>query len=666
MSVTDEDIDQFLAQAGTAPKAPPTAAELVARRVRPRPAAKPKVTDADIDAYLSGAPAAPAPPAAPPPFDPHAPAPKIPDSVARPREYLEDPREAIAGLIKQNVNQPGPIKPPLLAGDTPRLTAPDSPEHAQAVQDALVAGAEHAETPEQQATRRFEGFEAGTQQMVPFFPRVRGYLAGKGAEYGAAFNALAGKEPENTDFARMQASYLERKNAQRQIEGAANKAPVEALMGNVAMGAVAPAAGPLRAAGATSRAARVLDSTLLGGSIGASAADRPGVTNNELAAGFGVGAGFGTAGGLVGEGTRLGVRGASSREDKAFMRELIRTDGGEGVTGILAKNKEGILRDYKNIVALRRDPEIREAAKMTEGKGVPIINEKIRPYAEAQGPRYDAIDEAVAHPFNQGAMNGQQLLDRLEAAKGKVSAEAADKIGNMQERLKTHWLGRVWGKDPDAVIPSDDLREWLTDAQTAAANTPGSLNWTNNFKSTTEATRAAKKIFNDYLDGANLPEVAEAIRRDNVPISTLSTVRGAMEAKAKKEALQSVGLDQVVEKQNRGMERTAALATAFSGHPVVAAGILGKPYAEKAGVWGLRHVNSVLDSMNLAAEQGATRPQLVRFAIERGVPQGLANAAAEKYAGQVAAKVRASEKPTGDSMGAHAPLLPLVTRSGND
>jgi hypothetical protein len=288
--------------------------------------------------------------------------------------------------LQDLLNNPAP--PPVLPGNTPRLSSPADPNRREIALDASRASAANAETPEAKATREYNGFLAGTQQMVPFFPRVRGAVAGAVAEGKAAVNALAGNERENTEFARMQAAYLERKHAQRQIEGAAKAAPGPAIMGNIAAGALTPIAGPARLAGKVGTAARLFDSAVIGGTYGASAADRTGVTDAELMTGFGVGAGIGTLAGAVGEGTRGVVRSASGREDKSFMREITRTEGGDGSMGILAKNKEGILRDYKNIVALRRDPELRAAAQMPSDDGVKVFQARITPYAEAQAPRY--------------------------------------------------------------------------------------------------------------------------------------------------------------------------------------------------------------------------------------------------------------------------------------
>jgi hypothetical protein len=233
-------------------------------------------------------------------------------------------------------------------------------------------------------------------------------------------------------------------------------------------------------------------------------------------------------------------------------------------------------------------------------------------------------------------------------------------ISNIQADLREHWLGEVWQKSDSAVIPAQDFRDWLSAVQKTAANTPGALNWTNAYTAKVEASKAAKQIFNDYLDGAGLPDVAEAIRRDNVPISTLSTVRDAIKAKGKKEALQSVGLGQVAQDQARGMERTAAIGAAATGHPELAAGILIKPYAEQATKGSLRWMNGVLDSMNLAAEQGATKAELARFAIERGLPQGLANTAAERFAKTQAEKTRKTQDPTVKTTGKFGFLVPPV------
>ena len=541
-------------------------------------------------------------------------------------------KDAIAETMAQ------PLTKPPLQGETPRLAAPDDPSRHQIAIDASVAAAENAETQEHAATRKLNAFMAGSQDAVPFFPRIRAAVAA-----GAA--GLQGK-PMGTAFDQ------ELANARKQIDEAKAGDPVYAAMGAAPVMLATPG-GLAKTVGG-----RVAGGAAVGGLYGASAVDRPGVTADELAAGAGVGALAGAAGAGLGEGLSAGVRGASSREDKAFMREMTITEGGEGSSAMLAKNNEGLARDYKKIVELRRDPEIRAAARAPGEEGAKVMADKIRPLAEAQGPRYDEIDAALGQKPVGSVMTAEKLLGLLEKAKSNGSAEAATKIGNIQATLNEHWLPRVWNKSTTEGIPAQDLREWLSSVQGTAANTPGALNWTNNHASTTEAARAAKGIFNDYLDSAGLPKVAEAIRKDNVPISVMSTMKSAMEAKAKKEQLQSMGLGQVMASQNRGLGRVAAGAAAAHGNLPAAAAILAEPYAEKGAVKGLRWMNGLMDRMNLAADQGATKAQILRYGIEHGLPSGVANAAAEKFAGKVVGEPKSQTgKP-------HDFMLPMLMGEG--
>ena len=547
----------------------------------------------------------------------------------------------VKDAIAENLANPVPAKR-ALPGDTPRLAAPDDPARPQIAMDSAIASAENAETPEHAAERHYNAALAGSQDMVPFFPRIRATVAGgiaglQGKPMGPAYDA---------EFA----------HAQKQIAEAKAGSPVYAAMGAAPVALAMPGGVAAKTMGG-----RVLGGAAMGGLYGADAVDRPGVTKSELAQGFAAGAGVGAVGTLLAEGIRAGARSANAREDKAFMREITHTEGGEGTLGILAKNKEGLVRDYKKVIELRRDPEIRAAVKMSGGEGVPIIDAKIKPFAEAQGPRYDAIDAAVVtSPGKMKAMTGQKLLDQLEDAKGDLSAEAAAKIGNIQTTLREHWLGRVWKKGEYDIIPSQDLRNWLSSVQTSAANTPGALNWTNNFQSTTDASRAAKRIFNDYLDGARLPDVVEAIRRDNVPISVLNTVKSAIEAKAKKEQLQIMGLGQVTEKQTRGLTRAGAAAAAVHGNLPAAAALLAEPYAEKGAIHGLRWINGLMDRMNMAADAGATKVQLFRWAIENGMPKGLANVAADKFA----KKMVEPPAPEKKAPGKYDFMVPMVMGEG--
>lgn len=561
----------------------------------------------------------------------------------------EDTKGAVPALfnVKDAINETfnRPIAKPDLPGDTPRLASPDDPARRQIAIDASVASAENAETPEHAATRHFNAAMAGSQDMVPFFPRIRATVAAgaaglQGQPMGPAYDA---------EFA----------HAQKQIADAKAASPVYAAMGAAPV-ALATPGGLAKTVGG-----RIAGGAAVGGLYGASAVDRPGVTTGELATGAAIGAPLGAAGAGLAEAVgKYAVRGASPREDKAFMREMTITEGGEGSPAMLAKNKEGLARDYKRIIDYRRDPEIRAAARAPGEEGAKVLAEKIRPFVEAQRPRYDAIDAAIAgRSGGKDVMTGQRLLDALDAAKkNKISAEAAAKIDAIKAELVNHHLPNVWQKGLNDGIPAQDLREWLTSVQSTAANTPGALNWTNNYASTTEAAREVKRIFNEYLDSAKLPAVADAIRRDNVPISVLSTMKAAMEAKAKKEQLQAMGLGQVMRKQNDRLTRAAAVGAAAHGNLPVAAGLLAEPLAEKGAAKGLRWMNSLLDRMNLAAEQGATKAQLARYAIENGAPDGLANVAADRLAKKAAG---ASPQPaTTKPQGKHDFMIPMLFGDG--
>jgi hypothetical protein len=623
----------------------------------------------DPDAYLrENAPPAKAKAKA---FDPDAylarEAPRAATEAEPPEPF--DVNKAIAATLS------APIKARALPGYQPRLTAPGTPEHRQASIDSSVASAELAETMDQKATRELNGLLAGSQAAVPFFPRIRGAVAGAGAEIAESVKELAqpgvgetgaflaapiptsagmlssapvravptaSAADYNTEFARMQAAYLERKHAQRQIAQAEKAAPVQAAIGSV----LTTAALPLGAAKTVG--GRIATTSGFGAASGAGAVDRFGVTGEELAAGGAVGAGVGAAAGALGEAVKLGIKGAPQREDKAFVRELTRANGGEGQMAMLAKNKEGLLKDYRNIIEMRKDPAIRKAVGARRGEGIPVIDERLSPLRKAQDARYEKIDASLEHPFNQGTMNAKRLLDELERAKRKASGpDVAAKLSNIQKDITDHWIPNIWRSDAK-VIPSREVRRWLTTVQGSAANTPGALNWTNTYASTDEAARAAKTIFNDYLDSAAMPKVADEIRRDNAKITTLLHIRGAMEAKAKKETLSQIGLGQINEEANRKLELGAAGAAMLSGHPEAGAVLLARPYAEKGLASIARGANRhILEPLQLLADRGDRRAKAVISLVTQGIPL----ASALRLAGPLEKRAAQYAKPSGDPAG---------------
>jgi hypothetical protein len=527
--------------------------------------------------------------------------------------------------MREILNRPTEeVKKPQLPGDQPRVYAEGSPLARGIALDASKASAANAETPEHAATRRYNAALAGSQNAVPFFPHVRGAVAGAGA-------LLKGE-----DFT--PAYKAETVHAAKQLEEASAGDPVAAAMGAAPIMVAAPG-------GVTAKTGlgRVGGAAGLGAAYGADAADKQALTTQQRSATMGemlgpalVGAGIGTAGGLAGEAIRPIVRGAPAREDKAFIREVTRTEGGEGASAMLAKNKEGIAKDFEDVVRQRKDPVVRAAVKLPEGQGIPIIQSKISPYAEENAEMYKAMEKGlVSGKKHAGQMTQDRLVSLLDEAKDKVSPEAADRIEAIKQDLTKHWVPRAW--NGEQVIPLKRMREWLTSVQDSAARVPGSLNATSSFKSLNDATAQATKIFNDHLDAAGIPALAEKIRANNEEISALSRIRDAMVVKAKKEKLQAMGLGSVLEDQQRQMERTAALWSAMEGKPVAAAAILAKPYAEKGAARTYRWLNrEVLEPMELAAQKGATKAELARFAIERGIPQGFANSYAAKMANKAA------------------------------
>jgi hypothetical protein len=548
----------------------------------------------------------------PKPLDP-GPAAK-PDKPAGEGKFFD-----VDAAIKQTATTPVQSKP--LPGDTPRMAAPGAPVRREIALDSSRASAEHAETEAERATRNYNGLLAGSQAAVPFFPRIRGAVAGAAAEQGAAWRALTGQERENTEFARMQAAYEERKNAQRQIEGAEAAAPVPAAIGNVLTTAAMPIGSAKTVGG------RIASAAGLGAASGASAADRFGVTNDELLAGGAVGAGIGAAAGALGEGARHIVATAPAREDKAFIREIVRTEGGEGSNAMLAKNKVSLAKDYEAIIAQRKDPEIRKAVQTVEGKGIPIINKKIEPHAEQNAGLYGQLDKAAvatkANPKAPGQMTSDRLMDALEQAKGNVGAEAAVRIDGIIGDLREHVVPRVW--KGEQVIPASRLRQWLTSVQDSAGRVPGSLNATQAYASTMEAQREATRVVNDYFDRIGRPDVMEKIRSNNAKMVPLIRIRDALETKAGKEKLEHMGLSKVMEEQTRKLELGAAAGMAASGHLGTAAAIVARPYAEKGLTLGARNVNRrLLEPLQLSAQSGNPYAKEVLHLITTGIPLGTA------------------------------------------
>lgn len=541
-------------------------------------------------------------------------------------DYLEPTRGRVSGeeltkMIAEVANTPPKRRE--MPGDTPRVAAPNAPGRREIALDAARSAAEHAETAEEKATRQFNATVAGAKDAVPFYARLSGAAAAvpnalselalkATPSYNRPTDVLgAAKEGYETEFARVR----------EQIAKDKAGSPVHAAMGSAPLLAASGVVGAGRGL-----AGRLTGSTLVGGVYGASAVDRPGVSLGEMAAGTGVGAGLGLGAGLAGEALRPIVRGSPGREDKAFVREIARTEGGEGGSGLLARNTTGIARDYENVIAQRHRPAIREAAKLSEGKGVPAVEREIKPFADDNTDLYKRLEKAaVTGPYKGRAeqMTAKRLFDLLEESKGNVSAGAADRLSGVQKDLLTHAVPNQW--KGEEVMPVQRFRKWLSEVQDSANRVPGSLNATQAWGEVQEVQREATRIFNSYLDSIGDPAAVAAVRANNEQISSLSRIKDAMIAKAGKEKLQKMGLGKVLEEHQKSLERSAALWSAMEGKPIAAAMLVAKPYVASGAAKGARWLNQyVLEPLQIAAEQGSTRAQLVRFAVERGLPQASA------------------------------------------
>ena len=496
--------------------------------------------------------------------------------------------------------------PPAAPTDTSRAIT-TATNRAQKSRENMRQGMRQDESSASPAALGFGAARGLTAGMVD---RAVGAGATIGENLASAFNDTGPANPNAGEEARDE--YLRREAIAKQA------APGSYLAGELGMGMVPTIA--------TSGMNRFAQAAALGATFGA------GNTRSNAPLDVARGAALGAGGGLLAEGSlgtlfRKGVRGAPAREDKAFMRDMTRTDAGEGAQAMLARNKEELVRDRDALRELRReDPEIRAIARMKDAeKGIPRINAKINPYAEENANLYGVLDHAAVtgDPRTRaGLMTAGRLIDSLEAAKSDVSAEGAARISGIQRDLRNHIIPRMWGGEE--VIPAARLREWLTSVGDSAARVPGSLNATQASKSAKEAEKAAYRVVNDYFDSIGAPDVMKQIRANNEKISPLITIRSALAAKSKKEILQSMGLSQAAEQATRKLELGAALAAVASGHPGAAAAMIGRPYGQgiiKRTAEGANR--AILDPLQRAAEVGNTGLQPARFgraAIE-GLPQ---------------------------------------------
>lgn len=281
----------------------------------------------------------------------------------------------------------------------------------------------------------------------------------------------------------------------------------------------------------------------------------------------------------------------------------------------------------------------------------------------------------------------QKIVDRLEAA-GDWGMEESVKLSpkteadvqtlsavrsNVRDPAKLAEIDqqiaslKATGKpvathNPDKIVPLEQLRDLVTDAQNTAFQVEGGINGTAAFRKAKEVANVVRDVLDEHLDraAAVTPETVEAIKEMNWRISALKNIENVVEQRVNRATQDATGagMGGTFGAAMRKLSHTNPLVGAGMGlaatgmgvhvpglHPGIAGALL--PIAAKGTIAGKRLLDRgvanlidqaggataaranlagyrVLDRIIQSAKSGPVRASLILEAIQSGIPREMA------------------------------------------
>jgi hypothetical protein len=216
--------------------------------------------------------------------------------------------------------------------------------------------------------------------------------------------------------------------------------------------------------------------------------------------------------------------------------------------------------------------------------------------------------------------------------------------------------------NPDKIVPLEQLRDLVTDAQNTAFQVEGGINGTVAFRKAKEVANVVRDVLDEHLERAATvtPETVEAIKEMNWRISALKNIENVIEQRANRATQDATGAGMgggfgaAVRKiahtnplvgAGMGLGATAMGVHVPGLHPGIAGALL--PIAAKGTIAGKRILDRgvanlvdqaggaaaaranlagyrVLDRIIQSARSGPVRASLILEAIQSGIPREVA------------------------------------------
>jgi hypothetical protein len=448
--------------------------------------------------------------------------------------------------------------------------------------------------------------------------------------------------PVDTAYEQGKAAQVEAENtalenhpiAGRVVQAAAGVVPLIATAGLGSAGVVPRAPGVLPGVANALRGAREFAATptarltgtnALAGALAEPSDDPKAMAESAL---------YGAAGGaIVDKASRKVLEpilaGAINREGKGIISSVVRNEAGQSAT---FTSQRHVAKMAARVQAeVRGNPELRSALKEDAQTALDATDRELRKISAPRAAYYEELN-AAAPPLSAGKLS----FGILEASKRARNGTVEHALQEMNDDLVTHWFPK-WKRtgmmDSSGNVNVLAVRDWVSQAQTSAAKTLGTIAETEHAGLKGILKETAEDVWNAHLDSVakTAPKVVDKIREYDRHASALLTMEDALKQRKIKEDLSTMGIGT---KGQRFGELTAGglgIGALAEGHSGLAAGAFGTALASKYGPRAASEFNDrALVPIARAAQAGKPWAEVVKMAAERGMPASMARIVYER------------------------------------
>lgn len=359
-----------------------------------------------------------------------------------------------------------------------------------------------------------------------------------------------------------------------------------------------------------------------------------------------------TASALMSGARKVAGRVATAAEDR-MVNQGVKDIAGSKATGISKPtDRRQIAKAIDSIKDELREPgaiAIADTARQDPAEALSMVHKKVDDLTNGRKAAYQVVDNATGgiHVGDLRRALGSEIA-RLGKAPGQATERAA------VEAMVSD-IDKTWGGQKSPLVPTIEMRKYVTRLQTVAADTMGGLEETRRVKILDHVSGLAKDFLDAHLDAAAKadPLASEAVadlKQMNRKVSAWLTLDDALRTRAGK--LETNAMVDTRGKSLAGGLAAAGAAAHFLHSPgaaAVAAGAGALPYVapvvDRAVTRGAQRLPDLLGRPGVqtssiptaavakllqAARAGASRAELQAQAQQNGVPVEIADNIAQQ------------------------------------